>query len=89
MGFPALRTTLAFREKSMVALVTSVGVDARDRGQMFGEALPMRSMCLFTRALGAALRFTHVTDGFRTTTIANLFWNLLTVSLSSVQVGTR
>jgi len=38
-AFPALRPTLAFREKSMVAIVTSVGVDARDRGQMFGGGL--------------------------------------------------
>ena len=73
----------------MVALVTSVGVDARDRGQMFGEALPMRSVGLFTLALGAALRFMHATDSFSATAFANLFWDLLTVFPSSVPVGTR
>jgi len=84
-----LRVAPAFREKAMIALITSVRVDARDRGQVFGEPLPMRSVGLFTLALGAALRFMHATDSFSATAFANLFWDLLTVFPSSVPVGMR
>jgi len=73
----------------MIAFITSVRVDAHDRGQVFGEALPMRPVGLFTRALGTALRFMHATGSFSATAFANLFWVLLTVFPSSVPVGTR